>query len=169
MSDLLGTFIRETESSTDVLKVIEAFQDLAIDAVGAKLFTLTTVNPQEGVARRVYSNMPDAYPVSGTKPMREDVWSNHVLKEHNTFIANTIDDIAKVFPDHELIKSLGCESVLNLPIVLAGKALGTVNFLHEAGFYDESKKQQAEQLKESALICFMLATYVPGFKEINDA
>ena len=36
-----------------------------------------------------------------------------------------------------LILSLGCESVLNLPVAFDGRVLGTVNLLHEAGWYDE--------------------------------
>ncbi|MBF8288327.1 MAG: histidine kinase, partial [Candidatus Rokubacteria bacterium] len=39
--------------------------------------------------------------------------------------------------DHALILSLGCASVLNLPVVWDGRTLGTINLLHEAGFYDE--------------------------------
>ena len=54
-----------------------------------------------------------------------------------TFVANDIDGIAAVFADHELIRSLGCESVINVPIVVAGEVLGTINCLHEAGFYTE--------------------------------
>jgi hypothetical protein len=72
-----------------------------------------------GVAGRVYSNMPDAYPVSGTKPANETDWSRQVIGEKRTFVANDIDAIAAVFDDHELIKSLGCESVINVPIIVA--------------------------------------------------
>ena len=43
----------------------------------------------------------------------EDRWS----RRREPFLANTIEAIAEVFPDHELIKSLGCASVVNVPIV----------------------------------------------------
>jgi len=43
-----------------------------------------------------------------------------------------------VFFDHELILSLGCESVLNVPVAWDGRVLGTINLLHEAGWYDEA-------------------------------
>jgi len=43
-----------------------------------------------------------------------------------------------VFFDHELILSLGCASVLNVPVVWDGRTLGTINLLHEAGWYDET-------------------------------
>ena len=81
----------------------------------------------------MFTNMPGSYPVQGTKPMVEPPWTTMVLAEQKTFVANTIEDIAKVFFDHELIRSLGCESVINIPIAIAGKVLGTINCLHAAG------------------------------------
>ena len=73
--------------------------------------------------------MPEAYPVFGTKEVEEGFWTGHVLDRHETFVANTIEDIAEVFDDHELIRSLGCEPVINVPVVVGGKILGTINCL----------------------------------------
>ena len=39
------------------------------------------------------------------------------------------------FPDLDLIVSLGCGSAINMPIVAAGEMLGSVNLLHEEGWY----------------------------------
>ena len=108
------------------------------------------------MAGRVYSNMPEAYPVSGTKPANETDWSREVIKEKRTFVANDIEGIAAVFDDHELIKSLGCESVLNVPIVIGGQVLGTINCLHEAGFYTKEKVDAAEALKLPGAVCLLL-------------
>lgn len=41
-----------------------------------------------------------------------------------------------MFHDHELIASLGCESILNLPVCHKGLVIGTLNLLHGAGWYD---------------------------------
>ncbi len=46
-----------------------------------------------------------------------------------TFVANDIDAIAEVFPDHELISSARCQSVINVPIVVSGTVYGTINCL----------------------------------------
>ena len=94
-----------------------------------------TFDPRTRLAQRIYSNMPDAYPVSGTKPANPTEWSRLVLEEKKTFVANDIDGIARVFDDHELIRSLGCESVMNVPIIVAGEVIGTINCLHEAVLY----------------------------------
>ena len=69
------------------------------------------------------------YPVSGTKPIHKDRWFAIVHDEKRSFVANTIADIATVFPDYELIKSLGCGAVINLPVVLRGQLAATINLL----------------------------------------
>lgn len=120
---------------------------LAQSLVGAKLFTITTVDEKAGVARRQFSNMPDAYRVSGTKPLTDDAWSRHVLQGSNIFVGNTIAALAEVFSDHPLIASLGCQSAINVPIVVAGEVLGTINCLDVAGHYTPARIAAAEGLK----------------------
>ena len=71
-------------------------------------------------------------------------------------VANDIAGIAAVFPDHALIKSLGCESVINVPIVIGGEVLGTINCLHVAGFYTEEKVAASEGLKLPGAVCVLL-------------
>ena len=128
---------------------------LTRDVVGVKLFTVMTHDGRNGVGQRIYSNMPDAYPVSGTKPANETDWSRQVIRDQKTFVANDIDGIAAVFSDHELIQSLGCESVINVPIVVAGQVKGTINCLHEAGFYTPKRVAAAEALKLPGAVCLL--------------
>lgn len=133
-----------------------ALEALTKEIVGVKLFTIMTSDTTEKVSERIYSNMPEAYPVSGTKPYNETYWSDIALKQRQTFVANTIEDIAGVFDDHELIDSLGCQSVINVPIVIAGEVVGTINCLHEAGFYTKERVEAAEALKLPAAACMLL-------------
>lgn len=129
----------------------------AADAViGVRLFTLMTFDQDTREARRIYSNMPEAYPVQGTKPMNESRWADIVFGQRKSFVANDIEAIAEVFPDYELIRSLGCESVINIPIVAAGKMLGTINCLHVAGHYTGKRASASEILKLPGAACFLL-------------
>lgn len=134
----------------------EALWHMTERTVGVKLFTLMSFDAETGVAARFYSNMPEAYPVSGTKPVNTTDWSRQVLSEKLTFVANDIGGIAEVFDDHELIRSLGCESVINVPIVIGGTVAGTINCLHEAGFYTGDRLAAAEALKLPAAACLLL-------------
>ncbi len=129
---------------------------LADQLIGAKLFTLTEIDNSRRQARRVYTNMPEAYPVLGTKPMPDDAWSDHVQNRHETFVANSIEAIAEVFFDHELIRDLGCESVINIPVVVSGRLLGTINCLHQAGHYSPERVALAERLKLPGAAAFLL-------------
>ena len=118
-----------------------ALQALTEATVGTKLFTYMTVDMTAEVARRAYTSDPTNYPTSGTKPIRYDSWFDIVHKERRYFVANTIADIAKVFPDYELIDSLGCQSVVNMPVVIGGELVGTVNMLDVDGYYTPERVQ----------------------------
>jgi GAF domain-containing protein len=137
-------------------KAFDALCALTAEHVGVKLFTLMTRDPVEGYAERIYSNMPDAYPVSGRKPANRTRWSEEVIEQRRIFVANDIESIAGVFPDYELIQSLGCESVINVPIEIDGEVVGTINCLHEADFYTPDRIAAAEALKLPAAACFLL-------------
>ena len=100
--------------------VFLALEAIVRQEVGARLFTLMSFDSPAGLSRRIHSSHPREYPVSGTKPLSVGLWSRTVVEEHRTFVANTIETIAEVFPDSELIASLGCGSVVNLPVVFGG-------------------------------------------------
>lgn len=149
-------FVAAVEESGQPEKAFAALEKLTRELVGVKLFTVMTSDTRKRVSERVYSNMPDAYPVSGTKPYNETHWSDITLKQKRTFVANTIGDIADVFDDHELIRSLGCESVINVPIIVDGLVIGTINCLHEHGFYTDDRVRAADALKLPGAVCMML-------------
>jgi hypothetical protein len=113
--------------------------DAALGAVlGHRLFTLMRYHAASGDSERVYTTHPAAYPVGGRKPLNPTAWSEQVLRRQQPYLGRTAADVRAVFFDHALIASLGCGSVLNLPVVWDGRSLGTINLLHEEGWYDES-------------------------------
>ena len=107
-------------------------------AIGHKLFTILTYDGATFEAARVYSNLPGPYPTGGRKRLARGPWTEAVLDAGQAYIGRTQDDLRTVFPDHELIASLGCASVLNMPVRWRGRTLGSLNLLHEAGWYDEA-------------------------------
>lgn len=110
--------------------------DLALaDHIGHKLFTILAYDPETGAATRLYSNLPQAYPAGGRKTVAPGHWTEVVMERGDAYIGYTLPDIQAVFNDHELIASLGCESVLNMPIRWAGRTVGSLNLLHAAHWY----------------------------------
>ena len=152
-SELLDSLSKKNNHPQDAFN---KFYEFVNKTIGIKLFTLTTFDIPNAVAQRVYSNMPSEYPVSGVKPIEKSAWTETVLDGHKSFVANNIDDIAMVFSDYELIESLGCQSVCNLPIIVDGQLLGTVNCLDVKNYFTAKKIKELENIKLPAISCFLL-------------
>jgi hypothetical protein len=133
--------------------------DLALGAViGHKLFTVLVYHADAAQSERRYSNQPAAYPVGGRKPVTPSPWTERLFRERRPYVGRTADDIRAVFFDHELILSLGCQSVLNVPVVWNERTLGTINLLHEAGWYEE---------RDLPVATAFAALAVPGYHELR--
>jgi hypothetical protein len=111
--------------------------DAALAAtVGHRLFTVLVLDEARDVSCRFYSSSPDAYPVSGEKPIRRDSeFHRQVVEQGAPRICHDRADIERAFPDHVLISSLGCESAINVPVRWNGMTLGALNLLDRAGHY----------------------------------
>jgi GAF domain-containing protein len=149
--------------ANSAVAVWTALETLSSRFEGHRLFTVTVVDMQAELARRVFSSHPFEYPVTGTKPIYRDAWFEIVHGQRRSFVANTISDIAKVFPDFELIKSLGCGAVINLPVVLQNELVATVNLLHVEQHYTEDRVRLLETtLALPARLCWALASQYGG-------
>ena len=121
------------------------------EAPGHILFTILVHHPAQRQNERFYSNMPTEYPVGGRKPVTDSAWMQRVIQAGQPYIGHTRQDIRDVFFDYELIWSLGCESVLNMPVRWAGQTLGTLNLLHRAGHYSENDLAPVRLIAQLAL------------------
>jgi hypothetical protein len=126
------------------------------EAIGYKLFTLLVVDRGTDEVSRVYTSDPESYPVKGRKPLQVDTpWSQRLLVQGEPYIGYTADDIRSVFFDHELIASLGCDSVLNLPVISDGTVIGTVNLLHEAYWYTPDHAERGKPFAQLLVPAFL--------------
>jgi hypothetical protein len=158
---------------TDIDTVLSAHADpdqpgatfRAIDAAlaaspGHILFTVLIHHPGLRQSERFYTNRPAEYPVGGRKPVTDSPWMQRVIGRGEPYIGRTAEDIRAVFFDHALILSLGCESVLNMPVRWAGQTIGTLNLLHRAGHYDESHVSGVRLLAHLALPAMLMIARV---------
>ncbi len=140
----------------DPVSACDALYRLAVSHVGVRLFTLMEFDPSRGEGRRFYSNMPDYYPLSGRKQVPSGIWLDSVITNRSIFVANRIEDIAEVFPDHGLIKSLGCGAVVNIPVWTDDGVIGTINCLDEDGAYGPAEVAAAADLRLPGTLCFLI-------------
>lgn len=150
------TAFARAAAGDDLDAMFAALCALVQEEIGAKLFTVMTFDPVTRLASRTWSNMPREYPAGGTKEMPVTDWGERVLERHAPFVAHVPADFAPHFPDHELIVSLGCESCLNLPVVVAGEVLGTLNCLDVAHHYTPDRVTRAARLIGPGALCLLL-------------
>jgi transcriptional regulator with GAF, ATPase, and Fis domain len=107
--------------------------------VGHKLFTVLVVDWKRSEYRRAYTNQPQGYPVGGSKPMvKKGAFYDNVVVDGKWQIHRNYEEVKAAFPDHELIRSLGCESAVNVPVRFNGRTVGSLNLLHEARWYTDA-------------------------------
>ncbi len=111
--------------------------DLALARdIGHRLFTVLVYDWARGESVRCYSSDPAAYPPGGSKPIRPgSAYHERVIVAGEPQWCRDAADIRAAFFDHELILSLGCEAAVNMPVRDGGQALGSLNLLHQAGWY----------------------------------
>jgi GAF domain-containing protein len=137
-------FAEELSAAQTPQAAYEALFRFSDALMPVRLWTVMDVDRTACLARRAFTNMPEAYPVSGTKPIPQNDWAAQVLEQRKYFVANTLEGIAKVFPDHALIGELGCGSVMNLPIVQADEVIGSVNLLDAAHHFTADRIRAVE-------------------------
>jgi GAF domain-containing protein len=134
MYDTILAALADPEQPGSTFRAVDA---ALAEAPGHILFTVLVHHPALRQSERFYSNKPDAYPIGGRKPVTDSAWMKQVIHGGQPYIGRTREDIAANFFDHALIHSLGCESILNMPVRWRGQTLGTLNLCHRAGYYDE--------------------------------
>jgi hypothetical protein len=126
-----------------------AWQDL----VGHRLFTLLLLDGDE--VARVYSTVPDKYPVSGRKPMGTTPWGELVLRRKRVFLGRTRADIEWAFFDHALIASMGLGSNINVPVVYDGDCLGAISLSHAEHHYTDEHVSRVTPLVPLLIPAFL--------------
>jgi len=115
---------------------LRGLADVLSSRIGYRLFTVLLLDREAGLSRRYFSSEPQAYPPGGTKPIREDSeFYTAVIQGGTPRICADRAACEQAFPDHELIRSLGCESAVNVPVRWDGQTIASLNLLHQAGWY----------------------------------
>jgi hypothetical protein len=120
-----------------------------------KLLTFTLIDMSSHQAKRLYSSNTDSYAIGGFKSIESNAWSKQVIDQQKAFIAHKHSELATVFFDHELIAQLGLGSVINWPVTVHNKVIGTVNLLAEEDAYLDCDLQAMQMLTPWLAIPFL--------------
>jgi GAF domain-containing protein len=139
----LSKALERCEQPPAIYRMID---EIGAEVIGHQLFTIMRLVPDEVEVERVYTNVPNVYPVGGRKKKTDTPWARHVLEAMKVFRADCPDDIRAAFDDHQTILRLGIGSILNVPVVFNQRCLGTVIFCHQTGWYNEEDEAVARVL-----------------------
>ncbi|MGP3911626.1 GAF domain-containing protein [Nonomuraea sp. 10N515B] len=115
--------------------------------LGVRLFTVLAWVPERWALRRVHTSHPAEYPIGGEKTVEvAQGWLATCIEGRKPFFGPDRAAVREVFADHELIESLGCGSIINVPVVEGSQVLGVLNILDAEGAYDEGSVAVAESL-----------------------
>lgn len=116
-----------------------AYQEL----VGHKLITFFRVDDRTGDVERIYSTDLPTHPVgpSSRKNMMGSEWGQAILVRREAFLADTMEDLRRIFPQHGALAALGCGSCLSYSAVYGGRCVGAVNLCHEEKHYTENRSR----------------------------
>lgn len=131
----------------------EALYEVVREEMGVKLFTVLAFRDNGAVMERIFSSHPTEYPLGGRKVVSRDVapdWLAACLTEQVAFFGQTPDDVDRIFKDAELIRSLGCGSIINAPIVDKGTTVAALNILDAEGSYREDDVTTAIDIARSS-------------------
>jgi GAF domain-containing protein len=131
----LSALAEALRSPNQPLTICRAIEKLSGEAIGHRLFTVMRFDSDRSEVRRIHSSLPAAYPAGGRKKKKDTAWARDVLTDLKVFRGGEPADIISAFDDHQTILGLGLGSVLNIPVVFNGRCVGTMNLLHQAGWY----------------------------------
>ncbi|MHC6593353.1 GAF domain-containing protein [Arthrobacter sp. C152] len=111
---------------------------------GVILFTALRWLPGTSVLRRVFTSHPVEYPTGAEKSVEISAgWLETVIARQEPFLAADATALRDVFTDVELIQSLGCGAVINIPVTSGGQVVGVLALLDAEGRYGAGSLEAA--------------------------
>ncbi|MER7864169.1 GAF domain-containing protein [Amycolatopsis japonica] len=131
---------------------LSTVEDKTRATIGVRLFTVLAWVPERRALRRVHSSHPVEYPVGGEKTVEVAAgWLDRCITGQEPYFGPDSAAVREIFADHELIDSLGCGAVINVPVVDDGRTLGVLNLLDAEGHYDDDSVAVARSLAPLAV------------------
>ena len=126
--------------------IFNSLNKILNDFIGHKLFTILKFDKINSKLERIYTSNPREYPLQGKKDVIRNFWQVQVLEKGIVYIGYNSQDIENSFSDYDLIKKLGCSSVLIIPVKSGDNIKGSVNLLHEESWYSNNHVKTAQSL-----------------------
>ena len=126
--------------------IFNSLDNILNDFIGHKLFTILKFDKINSKLESIYKSNTREYPLKCKKDVIRNFWQVQVLEKGIVYIGYNSQDIKNSFSDFDLIKKLGCSSVLIIPVKSGDNIKGSVNLLHEESWYSNNYVKIAQNL-----------------------
>ncbi len=130
--------------------------------IGHKLFTVLRYDVAHGIAERVYSSRPDLYPATGSKTFDAAPTMRRVRDSGEIQVAWTEEEMRQAFPDHDRMRAMGCGAIMNVPVLVEGRAVAQFNLSHESGHFLPAHRVLAWTAADRVSPVFAIQAHRPG-------
>lgn len=134
-------------------EIYRSIESALRELVGFKLLTILKVRGDR--LYRMHTSDLATYPAGGYKSISEDPWLQTMLGQGAPVISPDLVTVQKRFWDHQAIASLGCGSVMNLPVTCSAGTLGSLNLLHEANWFTPHHLQLARLFSTQLAVAWL--------------
>ncbi|MEY9775528.1 hypothetical protein [Arthrobacter sp. MW3 TE3886] len=126
---------------------MESVANAAFHLVGGRLITVSLWRPAMQDLVRVYSNMPEIYPVGGVSSALGAEWTRRCVGQLESFLAEDEHAInSDAFEHQDTLGALQLEAAVNAVVAKDGTFLGCLNLLGSRGSYTEQSVRDADNL-----------------------
>ena len=119
-------------------QVFLAIEALAQKTLGHKACSFFRYVDATAEVERIHSSTPASHPVGGRKRIADYPSNQAVLAKGQIYVARNRDEVGATYKDKEKIFALGVSSIMNVPVRHAGRNIGAMNLMGEAGWYTEA-------------------------------
>jgi hypothetical protein len=135
----------------------EALHKAAETLLGVRMFTALAFDFTRQVTPRLYSSHEAIYPANAEDPLGDTIWEHTLTVLKQPLVLNDPTAMATLLPNVPQLVAIGCEAMINLPIIVAGEPLGTLNMLAESGKFTPEVVARAAALSPAAATLFLWA------------
>ncbi|RMD42885.1 hypothetical protein DV735_g2168, partial [Chaetothyriales sp. CBS 134920] len=141
----------KTHAAADDSEIWAALNQTLSQQFGYQLLTVLKYSSETG-ATRLHSTNVKLHPLGHRDPVTSEsdkgaapptppsrpAWIKKVLVDGETWRGSTREDLKLVFEDWELLWHAGLGSVLNIPVRIHGRTIGSLNVLDKEHAYDDA-------------------------------
>ncbi len=127
------------------------------DRIQPLLFTVLAPGPDGRRLHPLYSSDPENFPLSGADRVEDNRWFRRLFVDMEPIVANDPETILSWLPDWQSLIDMGYGSLVNMPLIIGGEAIGLINVMAAPGHFHTDRVEALKTEAPLAALAVMAA------------